>query len=63
MKAKLNMRGNCEAAVKRALSQRPGVAAVDVDLTMKLVTVHGDGLLDEELRTAIDEAGFEVEAA
>jgi len=49
--------------VKRALSRRPGVAAVDVDLTRKLVVVRGDNVSDEELRAAIDDAGFEVEAA
>ncbi len=55
--------GNCEAAVRRELSQRPGVAAVHVDLTTKLVTVRGERLSDEELRAAIDAAGFEAEAA
>ena len=54
---------NCEAAVKSALSERPGVAAVDVDLPTKLVTIRGERLSDEELRAAIDDAGFEVEAA
>jgi len=31
--------------------------------TRKLVVVRGDNLSDEELRVAIDDAGFEVEAA
>jgi len=55
--------GNCEAAVRRALFRRPGVAAVDVDLTRKLAVVRGVSLSDEDMRVAIDDAGFEVEAA
>ena len=71
---KLNKLDGVEAAVNYASEQAsvsfdPArvkmeelVAAVDVDLTRKLVTVHGDSLSGEELRAAIDEAGFEVEA-
>jgi copper chaperone CopZ len=38
-----------------------GVAAVDVDLETKLVTVRGDGLDDAVLMAAIDEAGYDAE--
>ncbi len=55
--------GHCEAAVKREVSSVEGVEAVDVDLESKLVTIRGDGLSDEALRQAIDEAGYEAEAA
>ena len=51
------------AAVAGELRQVSGVDAVDVDLETKLVIVRGDNLSDEALRAAIDEAGYEVEAA
>jgi len=53
----------CRAAVEGELRQVSGVDAVDVDLETKLVTVRGDKLYDEALRAAIDEAGYEAEAA
>lgn len=55
--------GNCERAVKQELSQVGGVESVEVDLGAKLVLVRGDGLSDEALRAAIDEAGYQAEAA
>lgn len=55
--------GHCEAAVKREVSQVAGVESVDVELGSKLVTVTGDGLADEALRAAIDEAGYRAETA
>lgn len=55
--------GHCEAAVKREVSGVEGVEAVEVDLESKLVTVRGEALSDEALRAAIDEAGYDAEAA
>jgi copper chaperone len=55
--------GHCKAAVSEQLSAIAGVEAVDVDLDTKLVVVHGQGLEDAKLRAAIDEAGYEAEAA
>ena len=55
--------GNCERAVKEEIAKVAGVATVEVDLETKLVLVRGDSLSDEALRAAIDEAGYEVEAA
>jgi copper chaperone len=55
--------GHCESAVEREVSQVDGVESVDVDLETKLVTVRGESLSDEALRAAIDEAGYEAEAA
>jgi copper ion binding protein len=52
--------GHCEAAVKREVGAVAGVAAVDVDLDSKLVTVHGQALDRDEIVTAIDEAGYDV---
>lgn len=50
--------GHCEAAVSAELQEVAGVESVDVDLDTKLVVVRGDGLDDEALRAAIDEAGY-----
>ena len=55
--------GHCRAAVEGEVRQVSGVDAVDVDLETKLVTVRGVNLSDEALRAAIDEAGYEAEAA
>lgn len=52
--------GHCEASVKGEVSKVPGVAAVDVDLATKLVTVTGTGLDRDAVEAAIDEAGFDV---
>jgi copper chaperone len=54
---------HCEHAVSSELSKVEGVASVDVDLNTKLVVVHGSDLDDGALRAAIDEAGYEAEAA
>ena len=54
---------HCEHAVSSELSKVEGVASVDVDLDTKLVVVHGSDLDDGALRAAIDEAGYEAEAA
>lgn len=54
--------GHCEAAVEEEVSQVAGVESVEVDLETKLVTVSGDGLADEALQAAIDEAGYRAEA-
>jgi copper chaperone CopZ len=54
--------GHCEAAVTKEISEVAGVGNVAVDLDSKVVTVTGEGLNDEALRAAIDEAGYEVAA-
>ena len=54
---------HCEHAVSSELSKVEGVASVAVDLNTKLVVVHGSDLDDGALRAAIDEAGYEAEAA
>jgi copper chaperone CopZ len=51
---------HCRAAVTNELSSVAGVESVAVDLDEKLVTVRGSSLEDAALRTAIDEAGYEV---
>jgi copper chaperone len=55
--------GHCKAAVTEELAAVDGVETVEVDLDTKLVVVRGDRLEDANLRAAIDEAGYEAEAA
>jgi copper chaperone len=50
----------CNASVTRELTAVQGVAAVEIDLEAKLVTVSGNGLDDSTLREAIDDAGYEA---
>lgn len=52
---------HCEAAVTRELRAVNGVAAVDVELETKLVTVRGNDLDGAALVAAIDEAGYDAE--
>jgi copper chaperone len=53
--------GHCASAVTRELSAIDGVAGVHVDLESKKVTVgSARRLSDEEVREAVDEAGYEL---
>lgn len=52
--------GHCEKAVKNALGELDGVKTVAVDLESKKVEVEGENLLDEKLKEAIEEAGYDV---
>ncbi len=52
--------GHCRAAITGEVTQVAGVAAVDVDLAGKVVTVTGAGVEDAAVRDAIDEAGYDV---
>ena len=52
--------GHCRAAITAEVEQLAGVTSVDVDLRAKRVSVAGDGLDDAAIRTAIDEAGYDV---
>ena len=51
---------HCKHAVSSELAAVGGVAEVDVDLDTKLVRVTGEGLDDQQLRAAIEEAGYEA---
>lgn len=53
----------CRRAVEQEVSQVHGVSEVTVDLDSKLVVVKGDDPSDAALRAAIDEAGYDAEAA
>ena len=51
---------HCKAAVEEEVGRVPGVEFVDADFETKLVVVRGEGLADEALRAAIDDAGYEA---
>ena len=51
---------HCRAAITAEVEEVSGVAAVDVDLDAKRVTVAGEQLEDAAVRAAIDEAGYDV---
>ena len=52
--------GHCRTAITDEVTKVPGVTAVDVDLDAKRVTVTGTALDDAAVRTAIDEAGYDI---
>jgi copper chaperone len=58
--------GHCVAAVTEELTRLPGVREVDVDLVAggtSVVRVSSDTELDEDqVRVAVDEAGYELAA-
>ena len=54
--------GHCRTAITGEVTKVAGVSAVDVDLDDKLVTVTGDGVDDDAVREAIDEAGYDIAA-
>ena len=52
--------GHCRIAVTEEVEQLAGVREVDVDLDAKRVAVRGEGLDDAAIRSAVEEAGYEV---
>ena len=52
--------GHCEKAVKNALGELDGVKSVSVNLESKKVEVEGENLLDDKLKEAIEDAGYDV---
>lgn len=52
--------GHCVLSVKEEVSEVAGVESVDVDLASGRVEVTGADLVDETIRTAVAEAGYEV---
>ncbi|WP_422769642.1 heavy-metal-associated domain-containing protein [Plantactinospora sp. WMMC1484] len=54
---------HCANAVSKEVGAIPGVTDVTVDLSAGSVTVTSDAAVDpERLRTAVDEAGYELVA-
>jgi copper chaperone CopZ len=51
---------HCERAVTDEVMQVGGVRSVAVDLAAKRVRISGDGVSDDAVRAAIDEAGYEA---
>jgi copper chaperone CopZ len=52
---------HCIGSVTMELSKLPGVHVVNVELATGQVTVESDGPLPiDEVRTAVDEAGYEL---
>lgn len=51
---------HCRVAIRAEVEQLGGVSAVDVDLAAKTVTVSGTELDEAAIRTAIDDAGYDV---
>jgi copper chaperone len=52
---------HCVNAVTEEVGGIDGVTAVDVDLASGRLRVHGERTLDDdEIRAAVDEAGYEV---
>ena len=53
--------GHCVNAVSSEVGQLPGVIDVRVDLTTGSVTVNSEqALADNDVRAAVDEAGYEL---
>jgi copper chaperone CopZ len=53
--------GHCASAVTGELVKLPSVDDVAIDLDTKKVTVFSSGPLDiEQVRVAVDEAGYEL---
>jgi copper ion binding protein len=50
--------GHCVTAVSSEVGKVEGIERVDVDLASGEVTVAGDGFSDEQIRDAVDEAGY-----
>ncbi len=52
--------GHCAAAVTEEVSAVAGVTAVEVSVEAGTVLVSGDRFADEQVRAAVDEAGYAV---
>lgn len=51
---------HCAAAVTTEVTSVPGVESVEVDVAAGTLVVRGDEVSDEEVRAAVDEAGYAV---
>jgi copper chaperone CopZ len=55
--------GHCVTSVSAEVGAIDGVESVAVDLASGRVTVAGAGYSDEQVRAAVDEAGYELLAS
>ena len=53
---------HCVASVREEVGEIPGVVDVDVDLSTGRLTVHGADVPADAVRTAVEDAGYEVVA-
>lgn len=51
---------HCVNSVSGEVAKVTGVENVDVDLSTGRVVVSGDDFADEQVRAAVDEAGYEL---
>ncbi|MBA2349968.1 MAG: heavy-metal-associated domain-containing protein [Solirubrobacterales bacterium] len=52
--------GHCVTSVREEVSEVAGVESVDVDLTSGRLTVTGENVSDDAVKTAVAVAGYEV---
>jgi copper chaperone len=53
---------HCVGSVREEVSAVPGVGRVEVELATGRLAVSGEGFTDEAVRTAVDDAGYELVA-
>jgi copper chaperone CopZ len=51
---------HCVMSVTEEVSEVAGVESVEVDLPTGLLAVNGEGFTHEQVRAAVEEAGYEV---
>jgi copper chaperone len=51
---------HCALSVREEVSEVSGVSSVDVDLASGRMTVTGDEISDEAVRTAVADAGYRL---
>jgi copper chaperone CopZ len=66
-KAKLTIHGmhcsSCAANIERSLNKTPGIKNATVSLLLKKATVEAeDSVKDEDFKTAVKRAGYEVKS-
>ena len=54
---------HCVMSVREEVGEVSGVTTVDVDLDSGRLTVGGEGFSDDQIATAVAEAGYEVTSA
>ena len=54
--------GHCEASVREEVSEVTGVSAVEVSHETGRLVVSGEGVSDDAVRAAVEEAGYAVTA-
>ncbi|GLX11642.1 hypothetical protein Misp03_85680 [Microbispora sp. NBRC 16548] len=52
--------GHCVSSVSGEIGKVGGVTGVAVDLPTGVVTVSGAGFTDEEIRAAVEQAGYQL---